>query len=318
MSARTSHEDLLKRCEAVGWQIRTVGNGASRFLVTTHDGGTFTFGRSGDWRGMRNALKQAERLGLLDLEARLAAKHDRDRVRKIQADRARVLVTTSSVSTMQPPSLSLPSSSSKSSTHDEEKESDNVKETVEKKVSASAGDLGHVDGVAIAEIAPAMIETPVSHGPQRLRNGEELLLTDGRVVYRCTLQTAGKMCGKTFGSSRSLSSHVAAHSRPDRKTGSLNTDQPRALPTVRRRRTRPTTGDTTGGKTPSQAADKIVAKLRTIGHNLVVIGTNLDRLGRDIILTSEEINDLVADAHVDPEIIEKARRFDALAKHLLG
>lgn len=181
-------DNFRKRCEAVGWRVeRTTSN---HFKTYDSEGKlllTFS-GTPGDKRGMMNALSQAKRCGIEMLERNAKLERERDRLQKIEDDRAAA---------------------------------DRKIDIINDHADASAQpNLGNVDGVAIVAIAPAMYKSPVMEQAAPLAAGEELLLASGRVVYRCARSASTVrrpdlegICHRTYLTVESLKSHISYHTR---------------------------------------------------------------------------------------------------------
>lgn len=190
-------DNFTKRCEAVGWIVkRTQSN---HFKVTDAKGNfLFTFPSSpGDVRAMKNTLADAKRLGLLDLEARAKLVAERERLERIERDRASVPQFIEPVVAVKPDSATSDST---------------AMETAE---------YGDVDGVKIVAIAPAMFKTPVMPQAVPLVGGQEIMLSDGRVLFRClndaqSSLSGGRLdgtCHRVFDRVKSLHVHVGFHAR---------------------------------------------------------------------------------------------------------
>ena len=191
--------ELKARCEAVGWTV-TLGKGG-HYKVRTHNGRGFTFPSTpGDVRSERNALAEARRHGLDKLEERKKRAAEAERLRRIARDRQSII------------GEALADAIEKQVTKEE------IEEMTDKDNADTS--LGEVDGVKIVEVAQAKHTTPISKGPRPLAGGEELLLEDGRVVYRCAKPAATVMnpmaqgiCHRIFDTVGSLKAHISYHSR---------------------------------------------------------------------------------------------------------
>ena len=171
---------LLERCKKVGWAVAMANSGHWR--VDTGRG-VFTVAATPTGnQAVRNALGDAKRYGLERLEVAVLEREERIRLAKIEADRAAndaKLAKVGNGAAVSNP-FTVP---------DDEVDSDAkiAGHAPSKMIVAENADLGAIDGVAIVVIAPAMIKTPIMPKPGPIRNGEELLLADGRVLYRCTM-----------------------------------------------------------------------------------------------------------------------------------
>lgn len=74
-----------------------------------------------------------------------------------------------------------------------------------------------IDGQAVEERQAAMWQTPIMPNPLPCKTVDECLLTDGRVVYQCTMQDG--VCDTAFWglSVRSVVAHQAGHTKRERK-----------------------------------------------------------------------------------------------------
>jgi hypothetical protein len=181
-SRRGKPTDLARRCEAVGWEVTL--SKAGHYRVKTHTGGVFSFASTpGDYRTGVNDESKAKKYGLHELEERLALKRERDRLQAIEDDKANGV----------------------------DWEAEDRKRDEEKMKTNTEGDLGYVDGVAIAEIAPAMYAVKRPGEERRMvPHMQELLLADGSIRLRCEMNgDDGIPCHKTGPSVQAIAVHQA-------------------------------------------------------------------------------------------------------------
>lgn len=178
-------EDLVKRCAAVGWEVTYAAGGHRR--IKTHKGKVFQLASSpGDVHSRKNAERAAARHGLEVLEEKMTLQRERDRLERLAKDRANGV-----------------------DWEEEEKKIEEHKERTK---------YGLVNGVVIVEVVQAVGGHP--RNPARkvpIKHGEELLMEDESVIYRCTypvtLNHEERPCGRQFEATGSLRSHIAWHAR---------------------------------------------------------------------------------------------------------
>jgi hypothetical protein len=193
-SKRGWPQALKRRCEAVGWSVEIAQSG--HYRAKTHDGQVFTFANTpSSSRSERHALAQAKRLGLDELEEQRRTELEHMRLERIEIDRKNGVDWDAENEMME----------------------NHVKITAE-----TEGSLGYVNGVAVAECVPAVASHPRS--PDRkvpIKHGQELLLVDESVIYRCAYEITRngiqQDCGRYFEVPNSLRSHIAWHARADKK-----------------------------------------------------------------------------------------------------
>lgn len=180
-SRRGKPADLARRCEDVGWEVSLAKSG--HYRVKTHNGAVFSFGSTpGDYRTVVNDESKAKKYGLHELEEKLALKRERDRLQAIENDKANGV--------------------------DWEAE-EKIREE-EKMKTSTEGDLGYVDGIAIAEIAPAMYALKRPGEERRMvPHVQELLLVDGTIRLRCDMDGDTGPCHRTANSIQGISIHQA-------------------------------------------------------------------------------------------------------------
>lgn len=281
------------RCEDVGWRVDI--SGGSHFKVFDQFGKLlFTFASTpGDKRGMLNALSQAKRAGIETLESKLKLKRERDRLQKIEDDRKKN-------NAKMPPSVQFtPPTATKSTAIPAE---------------SPTVDLGSIDGVRIAAVAPALIQTPVMPKPAPLSQASEVLLVDGTVLYRCERSArydpnangTGEpgICGKVFAQVTSLQAHVRFHKRWESETGgdnnvefiaSINPEETTTVPTK-----------PTAAPSPTTA---LAARIESTLESVNLLSQACAAIKADLVKTQEDIAKLQV---ADEATLQKAAQFDNL------
>lgn len=298
---RGSDRDLVKRLKAlerVGWRMRETKR--NWLLVSPPSGSTFSVPLTYDSRNSRSmvsAVKTAERHGLLEAEEKLNQINEARRLfslKKTQVD-----------------------SDSDSDDSDNDDSDERTEEVVKKTIARDKGDLGYVDGVAIAEIAPAKIVTPITNGAVPMAHGQELLLADGNVVYRCvkpgTIHEPGldAPCHRTFASAASLRAHLSAHSRKAAPTGKTATSDAPVSDVSKRpatpARSRQRSSDNFDFADLARTLDKTSTQVQ---HIIVALQQAVSNM-RDISKAVEKL------PHVDEATVAKAKKWDEMRK-LMG
>lgn len=296
-----THE-LKARCEGVGWTV-TLGKGG-HYKVRTPDGRGFSFPSTpGDVRGERNALAVARRHGLDKLEERKKRAAEAERLRRIARDRQSIL----------------------GEAFADAIEKQVTKEEIEEMTNKTNVDtsLGEVDGVKIVEVAQATHITPISNGPRPLADGEELLLEDGRVVYRCAKPaatvmdpTAQGICHRIFDTAGSLKAHISFHSR-------------KTLPGERRKREREAHPNRIAAERKSQPVEApepasqqvgIIAQASQLADRFSDFKKELALLEATADELSNELRNLVQrmpEHLADEAVLDAARRYEQL-RRLIG
>lgn len=309
-NGRTWPLRLKERCEAVGWIVTMSRSG--HYKVRTKRGKGFSFPSTpGDRRSELNAIAEAKRHGLERMEASLARTSERDRQERIRRDRTSVGAALVDAAVAN--------------------EDENEEGSMEKEVAQKAGALGYVDGVAIAERAPAMHQTPLTHGKSvPLVDGEELLLADGTVVYRCAKPAATVMdrkakgiCHRTFDSASSLKAHISYHSRT---TLPVTPAQRRKIERESTRERVAKVAKAAAKKAPAKAAQSSLEEPGIVAR-IVELTNRVNRLSGDVDQANKELDEVAAelatiaqelpDAVADEETLDKARRYEELRK-LMG
>lgn len=283
--------NFTKRCESVGWSVeRTQSN---HYKVRDANGKfLFVFPTTpGDQRSMRNTIAEAKRHGLEDLESRAKLRAERDRLERIEADRAAVAQV-------------------------ENAEADAALARITELIpdQLETIDYGDVDGVKIVARAPAMHKTPVMSEAKPMNGGEELLLDDHRVVFRCTKPAAMPhrpelegVCHKIFDTVGGLKIHITYHSRttvptpPSTPSSTPEEIEPKMTTTIQRK-----SASTPAAKHPvEQIAARVTALTDEVGNMI----TTLQNVSLEF---SSIIHDLSRLQIADEEIVAKAKRFDAM------
>lgn len=264
-SKRNWPTELVKRCEAVGW---TVHKRKSHWRVVLPDGlGSLTIPATpSDARSEKNTLAEARRLGLERAEAAGAEAAERARRKRIEADReaAEAACARAGAQHIEPETA-----------------------TGQEATTMDSPSLGTVEGTPIAAVEPAYYHHPrakAGTAPVRLKDGEHLLLEDGREVWRCAKRPAE--CRKTFASARALAGHMmqcpAAPKGTPEKVPSASAQQPPA-------EARPAT---------------LPERLQALSGELRRLNVFVDNLAREVQATAE----------ADEATRAKARRYDAMMK----
>lgn len=267
-SKRNWPTDLVKRCEAVGW---TAHKRKSHWRVALPDGRSLTVPATPSAaRSYQNTLAEARRLGLERLEAAGAEAAERARRARIAEARA-----------------SAEAACARADAQHIEPET----ATGQEATTMDSHSLGTACGTPIAAVEPAYYDHPRSGpgaAPIRLKNGEHLLLEDGREVFRCARRPAE--CRKTFASARALRGHMmqcaAAPKGAPEKAPSAPAERPAA--------------------TPSTA---------TLPERLAALSGELGRLSQTVDALAREAR---ASAEADEATRDKARRYDAMMKAAEG
>jgi hypothetical protein len=186
MGSKTSWiQELADRCAAVGWEVTYAAGGHRR--IKTHKGKVFQIASSpGDVHSQKNAERAAARHGLEALEEKMTLQREKERLERIEADRANGV--------------------------DWEKEEKKIEEHKERTK------YGLINGVVVVEVVQAVGGHPRSPAVKvPIQWGEELLMEDESVIYRCshpvTLNHKEQPCGRQFETTGSLRSHIAWHAR---------------------------------------------------------------------------------------------------------
>lgn len=285
------------RCEAVGWTVEK--STSNHYKVKDRHGSIlFTFPSTpSDKRALLNVIGDAKRAGLEDLEKKNKLRAERDRLQRIEDDRA---------------------ANAAALERADQRSGDGA---------ANAENLGDVDGVAIVSIAPAKFKTPIMPKSEPLADAEELLLADERIVYRCAKPAATPRapelrgsCLRTFDSVGSLKSHISFHTRTKMSV------TPRQRAKLEREEAERVKNSATSAVAEPAGVEPIVEPIvEPTGNELTVaqltarlvdaadsvrgLLVSVENLAHDLSLV---LNDIPKLHDVDPTIVEKAKRFDAL------
>lgn len=282
-SKRGWPQALKRRCEAVGWDVGIAQSG--HYRAKTHEGHVFTFANTpSSVRSERHALAQAKRFGLDELEELHARADERERQHRIKVDRQNGV--------------------------DWDAEEEMRQKEMQKIKAETEGDLGYVNGIAVAERAPAIAGHP--RAPETkipIKHGQELLLVDASVVYQCvyevTYNDIKQDCGRFFETPSSLRSHIAWHARQrqpkveieDEKTIVVENEVPEVIE-----------------KQPG-----IIARIVNLADEFDELVDEVTELAESTRVKRDELRKLLAEVplHVaDGETREKARKYDEMRKLL--
>lgn len=306
MTGKREFEQVLKRCESAGWRVDRLPNGHAKIYPT--DGPMISTGPFNSRSSRQNLLSRLVAVGLETAEEQAEARGERSRRDRIS--RARGSVGDALLDAVQ--------------------EREVEEERVKKEVAQKEGALGYVDGVAIVEKAQAMHTTPISNGARPLTDGEELLLADGNVVYRCMKPAATTnhpeltgTCHRTFDSVGSLKGHITFHSR---KTMPV---PPGVRRKAEREKREQAARDAKAAvkKAAKKAADTSPQGEPGVVARVVELTKRVNRLSGDVDQANKELDEVAAELAaiaqelpstvVDEEVIEKARKYDHL-RQLMG
>lgn len=295
---RRQVEELVRRCEAVGWQV--VKTGKNYYKVDTRRG-TFTVPSTpSSQHSVSNTVALAMKHGLEELEEKVKLQREARRQERINADRRANDALYDRIAN---------GNGDVASTH------------VASTITAAAAEpvfLGRIaDGTPILAVGPALVQTPVMSKPAPLRFGEELLLADERVVYRCTYVDDATLeaCHRTFDSAQGLQIHNAWHVRPINQRPNHH---------KRWRHTRTQEGEkeivtTTATPTPTTPAERelVLTRIEELSGAIFDVGAKLIDVRNNLIGLADAVKKL-PDGAPDPELVAKAAKFDALRATLGG
>jgi hypothetical protein len=169
---------LVERCKAVEWRVRSVGTDGSHVIVTPPEGRPITIATGSSMRNYpATVLSKLTKAGLLEAEDKMSLQKEERRQRAIREDRAKAEART-------------PKDEPEAQPEDEVPAEKPPAEGVEGQSGEVPGGVTEVGGVLIAEWGYA--KTPVGAVD---RKATELLLEDGTIVYACHL---GDFTGKTW------------------------------------------------------------------------------------------------------------------------
>lgn len=291
-NGKSEATDLVKRCEAVGWQV--VRGGSGHFKVDTRKGTFMIPSTPGDVRSAKNALAEARRYGLDKLESAIQEREDRERLSRLKADREANDAKLAKIQVA------------------------NDVPSAEVSTTTPSADLGSVDGVAIAAIAPAMFKSPIMAKPSPLAGAEELLLVNDDVVYRCLrtgssardgVTPADQVCHQVFSSVNSVKAHINQHAQ--RLNEKENEIKMKTTATVKSKPVEAATATT------EQLKIQLTTGLTSLLNAIEQIGASSVEARNALLKLIEQVQDLKAEVtEPDPELVAKARQFDALAATL--
>lgn len=273
-------KNFRQRLEDVGWRVELSGtshhkvfDGSGKLLLT------FSGTPGGGNRGMMNALAQAKRAGLLTLETNVKLQREKERLQKIESDRAAN-------------DEKLADIKAQSDLPDDERDGDALPV------------LGYVNGVAIVAIAPAMTQTPIMKEAKPLADGSEIMLADHTVLYRCEkpAATATKpdlegICHRTFESASSLRVHIASHKfthTTKNFTRKQEDDEPMAAAT---------------SPNGVPVTTKISTRLNEALESVALLAKGLESVGRELTEIQTDLDKLQV---ADDDTLKKAAQFDNL------
>lgn len=300
-------KELADRCNAVGWAAAIQKSGHYRAFLP--DGRSFGWAAStSDTNGYKNAQREAARMGLDQLEQELRLRREKERLQRIELDRAQNGVPENRMLAPEPAP---------------KKEDENVTKygTIE------------VDGV---KVGIADVVKPVRHVHPRggevheLSHCRELLLVDETLRYQCLKLVKGdQVCARHFATSAGLvvhwnrSTHLAdAEPKETRNLGPSaepNPVEPRPGPTKEETRT-PVAVYTTPDPQKIESADLavptgLVAQAVHQVERLRILESTLDDLAEQagsIASELERIVEKLPEELVSPELQAKAEKFDRM------
>lgn len=277
-------KNFKQRLEDVGWRVEM--SGTSHYKVHDADGKlllTFSGTPGGGSRGMMNALGQAKRAGLLTLETQVKLQREKERLQKLEDDRAANDVRLAEAQAL----------ADAAATED-----------------APLPDLGSVNGVRIVAIAPAMIQTPIMKKAAPLTDGSEIMLSDHTVLYRCDRPAATAVkpdlqgvCHRTFESATGLLVHISSHKYTHNNAKNFGRKQQEAIEAM------------TAKTSPNgvSSTTKLAARLSEALDSVTLLAQGLDSVRKELT----EIQDDLGRLHVaDTDTLTKAAKFDTLSSSL--
>jgi hypothetical protein len=316
----TSIEQLVQRCKAVGWDVQYRGG---HYRVYTHKGQQLTIPSTpgGGNRSLANAIADAKRSGLEELEAKLTLTAERDRLTRIAEDREQNEKRLKVMTTTNP--FEVPQASS----------------SVSVSTSEPAEDLGEVNGVKVVAEAPIMIKTPIMKEAKPAHNGRELMLADGQILYRCTLLGSwredvdpNEPCNQIFDNSASLFAHMRFHKTAEKPRKKKVVDAP-LLDVIPVPETLPSVIDV-GAAAPALAPasasasatkELLLTRIEDLAGTLFELGGKLIDARNGLIAVADGVRKMQTEtvtvevpvevpvpAEIDPELLEKARMFDQM------
>ena len=269
-------KNFKNRLEDVGWKVEM--SGTSHYKVYDSEGKlllTFSGTPGGGNRGMLNALGQAKRAGLLQLETQVKLQREKERLQKLEDDRA--------------------SNDAKLA---------GIKAQFDAQPDAPVDHgLGEINGVFIVSVAPAMIQTPIMKEPRPLADGSEVMLADSTVLYRCDKPAATAMkpdlegvCHRVFESATSLRVHISSH-KYTHTTSNFGRKQEDT--------------DTMTKKSPNgvSPASQLAARLESALESVSLLAQGLNSVKTELTEIQADLGKIEL---ADPEVLKKAAQFDNL------
>jgi hypothetical protein len=315
MSDQKWQDNFKLRCQAVGWRVETSKSNHNKVFSRSGQLLLTYSGTPSDRRTMLNVLGQAKRAGLEQLEAdqRLAA--ERDRLTRIEVDRTSNGHVESRVT---PPVFVAPVTSDAAP----------FPATAEPRSELG---LGQVDGVAIVAVAPAKTQTPVMAQPAPLANAEELLLADGRVLYRCLKPQplTGNPCHRTFETVNSVRAHIIHHARtagslrdrdvePVKPVKTTKVAKPVKPVKPREKSSVTTTASpvSASGEPPTESPASDRASVTQLQRRVTAITEALELISNGVRAVSQEVSEIQCELNelqvTSAETLRKAEQFDNL------
>lgn len=175
-------------------------------------------------------------------------------------------------------------------------------------------DLTQVDGVKVEARKPAEGIAPDGLSMSEIKTVDEILLTDGRVLYQCVYPVYG--CGKTFETPRSVTAHQRMHGG---KTRARAAEKQLAQIDANKRSAKQRRID---GAAKGLATKRSRAQVDNVAMTRIAV---IDELGIAGDMVREGLARLESAVHaaltiapeIDPKILEKATKYDQM-RGLLG
>lgn len=300
-------KDLADRCNAVGWAAELVSNGHWRAKLP--DGRVLSWAESpSDTNGYKAAFRKADRYGLSELENRLKLQREKERLERIERDRAQNGVPEEQMLAPEP--------------------------TKKEDLVTKYGYI-ELDGmrIGIADIAkPVMHQHNRGGEPRRLDHSRELLLVDGTIRYQCLKLTASESqetCARHFATSAGLVVHWARGSHLDalpqkpepRDLGASvepNPAEPKPDTLIATKHFVLTeVGPQRGEAVRPLPVDNpgVMARMEDLGQQLLDVHFEAQRLANHAQDLHKNLADLAKDVHrelASDEVREKAEKFDRM------
>lgn len=313
MANKDWQRNFQQRCEDVGWRVERSGSDHMK----VYDGSKLLFtysGTPGDKRTMMNVLSQAKRAGLLELESDRKLERERDRLERIEVDRLKNGHSETAFT------AALAAAVAKTAVT-------NAVSVETAAAVATSEDLGDVDGVAVVAVAPAKIKTPVMSEAAPIAGGQELLLADDRVVYRCVRDAAMPhkpeltgTCNKTFDRIGGLQTHITFHSRttlprtPRQREAieaAVKTAARKAVTAARAAQTEKIeeVAVTAATTAPAASRPEIASRVTELSLTVDKMLTGMQDVARELVEIRDSLQRLPV---ADEETLRKAAQFDNL------